>query len=369
MTNSAMPTRYEQLDSLRGAASLSVVAFHYLTRFKFSEASPDIHGGVSEKLVFLMQKTPLRLLCTGHEPVILFFVLSGFVLALPYLSKRAAAYPAFVLKRILRIYALYLVMLAVAVPLRDMLYAGGIPALSEWFNAGWTSPPNRADAILSYIFLMGEFDATHYNGVVWTLTHEMRISLLFPLLMWAYTDSGWKLIMTGAFALSLLAYTILLNNLSTLSYVMSIHYTSMFLFGFVLAKYRERLSAFAARLKPPQKAALLLAAVALYIFQSWCPGGIDEIWGDWLIATGGGLLIVILLSWKGAARAFRHKLPLFFGRISYSVYVWHIVALYALMYALYGTMPAGWIAALAFAVTVGASWLSYRYIEQPMRNI
>ena len=164
--------RYEQLDSLRGCAALSVLAFHYVTRFN-----------ISKKFAFITQRTPLRLFCAGHEPVILFFVLSGFVLSLPYLSKRSVPYHNYVLKRVFRIYAAYFVMLVFAVPLRGLLYSGGISGLSENFNNGWLPPADDTEAVLAHMLLIGEFDAIHYNGVVWTLTHEMRISLLFPFLM------------------------------------------------------------------------------------------------------------------------------------------------------------------------------------------
>src|SRR5260370_27650821 len=89
------PRRFYGLDSLRGVAALTFV-FHHFSRI----CSPSV--------VHFIDRTPLRLLAAGHQAVSLFFLLSGFVLTLPYKKNGRLNYGPFLLKRICRIYLPYL---------------------------------------------------------------------------------------------------------------------------------------------------------------------------------------------------------------------------------------------------------------------
>ncbi len=95
MNNEADPRRFYELDSLRGVAALTVVLHH------FSRICP-------ENFTHLLIRTPLRLLLAGDQAVILFFLLSGFVLTLPYKKNTSLSYGPFLLRRVCRIYLPYL---------------------------------------------------------------------------------------------------------------------------------------------------------------------------------------------------------------------------------------------------------------------
>src|SRR5690349_22183264 len=69
------PASPRLLDSLRGLAALAVVFTHVL-----SMAPP-----LEPALIRLLDATPLRAVHTGRAPVVFFFVLSGYVLALSLL--------------------------------------------------------------------------------------------------------------------------------------------------------------------------------------------------------------------------------------------------------------------------------------------
>src|SRR5437764_6970660 len=132
-----MSRRFAELDSLRGLAAFTVVINHHLN------ALPQVFDQTvyakDEWWLAALKYTPLHALWGGHEAVIFFFVISGFVLALPYF-KRELHYTPFILKRLSRIYLPYIVAVAVAALAAAGLARGSITALSSWFNGSWTEP-------------------------------------------------------------------------------------------------------------------------------------------------------------------------------------------------------------------------------------
>jgi peptidoglycan/LPS O-acetylase OafA/YrhL len=85
--------RYKQLDSLRGLAALTVFFGHF--------------WGAKLKMSFFegLSKTPFSFLLNGGAAVMFFFVLSGFVLSLPFVNgDKPLNLAAFYIKRLLRIY-------------------------------------------------------------------------------------------------------------------------------------------------------------------------------------------------------------------------------------------------------------------------
>src|SRR5438105_12280270 len=88
--------RFRELDSLRGLAALIVVFHHFFWMWFY-------HQTERTDPAFLL----FYPLIAGHESVILFFLLSGFVLSVPYLRGRSQPYGTFLLRRVLRIYCPY----------------------------------------------------------------------------------------------------------------------------------------------------------------------------------------------------------------------------------------------------------------------
>src|ERR1035438_6360232 len=87
----AHPARFKSLDALRGLAAL-VVVFHHLML-----SLPD---ALRDDLRYI----DLPLLMGGRFAVMLFFVLSGFVLALPYFAGTNSAYSPYLVRRFCRLY-------------------------------------------------------------------------------------------------------------------------------------------------------------------------------------------------------------------------------------------------------------------------
>jgi peptidoglycan/LPS O-acetylase OafA/YrhL len=127
----------------------------------------------------VLYRGPLRLFTAGHEAVILFFILSGFVLSTPAIRSKAKPYPVFVTRRIFRIYLPYMAALALAISAAASLH-GYIPG-NAWFHRTW-SHRVQWQLVLAHGLFIGQYDTAEFNTAFWSVVVEMRISLVFPVL-------------------------------------------------------------------------------------------------------------------------------------------------------------------------------------------
>jgi peptidoglycan/LPS O-acetylase OafA/YrhL len=134
---------YEELDSLRGLAAITVLIAHYSNLFMV-QSGPYVRVG---EFVQSVRRTPLFAVFAGHEAVMLFFVLSGFVLSLQFLKGKPVDYGSFAIKRIFRIYVPYLIALGVAVTCCKFLYSGRIDELSDLQGVACSTISSFSEAI------------------------------------------------------------------------------------------------------------------------------------------------------------------------------------------------------------------------------
>lgn len=378
--------RLEQLDSLRGLAALTVMFHHYLLLFPVVWSMADPMGGKPGEVNWLwfFTYTPLHVLWTGHEAVIFFFILSGFVLALPFLKSPTPAYSGYVIKRCFRIYPPYLVAMAIAVAVNLFCYRGGIAGLSDWFNQVGQRPVD-GKLIRSHLWFIGFFENCKFNPVIWSLVHEMRISLVFPLLMLGVRRWNWPASLGIAFLLGACNWWMLhLKALRVISYrhdyFETIAYAAFFMVGALLAKHRDVLRRKFAAVPRPIRYGLVVAGILAYTHGWWLTrsgvlphGRIESILrldlvADWGVALGIVTFILVALSSSRATGLLTGRFLLFFGKISYSLYLFHGVCLIAFVNLLFGKVSIGLILALAAAASFGLAALSYRWVELPAIN-
>ncbi len=355
--------RLHELDSLRGLAALSVVACHCL----------KVRTGVGFGwLLWLLDHTPLGIVRAGHEAVILFFVLSGFVLAaLPFLNG-PVRYRAFLAKRVCRIYLPYYVALALAILMAQAVGGARVPGVGSWFNIAWTSPLTPK-LLLQHVALLPSFPNATLNPAIWSLVHEMRVSLLFPvLLLLVRRFSWWKSLALGGLT-SFVGYGtwIALREFLHINwdYTLTGHCLAFFIIGILLARHRsalvERMRACSAR----RKWLLLGIAVLCYTPAFWLDANLHvrglEWPMDWLTAGGSALFIVIALSSTRASWVLSTRPLLFLGRTSYSIYLLHATVLLSLVRIWYAALPTWALWGMTFACVLPLSWLSYRLTERP----
>ena len=347
---------FGELDSLRGIAALAVVFYHWYHLF------PDTY---SKSIIGrLFELTPLQLLIGGHSSVILFYVLSGFVLSLPQVRGTAVQYPSYLLKRVCRIYLPYLTALLLAI--LGCAAFHGLNAYDEWFQLTWHQAPSWK-LVLQHLLFIGNYDDSAYNTAFWSLVQEMRISILFPVLAFAVI----RLRAAGAalLAVALVALAIWFDAKSSIpfTYSRTVACGGIFILGILLSLYLPKLQSTLRSLPTIPWFGLLLACFALYIYSPLVGFhlGLAKPAIDFVLAIGAAGIILYSLSTERISRFLLHSSISFLGRISYSVYLLHGTVLFVFAYVCFGRVaPTVWLVPY-LAVTLGAAILLHRYVEIP----
>jgi peptidoglycan/LPS O-acetylase OafA/YrhL len=161
-TGIARDARYFfELECLRGVAIALVVLFHAdgLVRFPFRNTKG------------MWPPLPLALVFGGHTGVSLFFVLSGFLLALPFLAEadgeRRVDRRVYYRKRALRILPIYWAVLALGVVVTVRSVADLLPSLGHF---------DFLNSVPSLIRPMRPF-----TDVTWSLATEVQFYAVLPL--------------------------------------------------------------------------------------------------------------------------------------------------------------------------------------------
>ena len=350
--------RFRALDSLRGIAACTVVLGH------FCNLAP---------LIFL-RRTPVRLLLGGHEAVILFFVLSGFVLTVQITSRTKVNYLSFAAQRVTRIYIPYFCAFAIGLTCYLSADAHPAPWAGPWFNGAWQSPLPK-DVISGHLALILPFDTSSLVPVFWTLVYEMRVSLVLPLCVYAAQRMSALSSLAVGLLLSCLCYALIsFQQVTQLTsenlradWTPTLHYTGIFFVGIALALHRDAATAF---IRKHAKPALVLA-VGIVLFYSGSPTGfvmhdlLGDFTYDWLVAAGAGLIVAATISGESISRALRHPVLTFLGDISYSLYLLHTLVLLTVVHLAGQEFPKSVTILAALALTVPIAYLSYRFIEVP----
>jgi len=364
--------RLRQLDSIRGLASLSVVLLHFHEVW-----IPDDPARLSKWQHTVL--IALRPIYSGSEAVILFFLLSGLVLSLPYLRGKEQAYPQYLRRRVVRVYGPYLAALPLGVAGEAIWQHHAYHGL--WASGTWSRPVST-ELIVQHLLFLGVYDWHQFDFVIWSLIQEMRVSIIFPILFFVVVRiGGWASIFSG-FALSGAALLLVPDSpdLSpNYSLGITIHYISFFMLG----------TAFAAKLgsvenwwqKTGTRTHYLLGAVGLaaYSFDGSVATRVlrmlrhgdlpavntQLIFANWIAAFGALALICSSLHAAKLRRLLIKPFALLLGRISYSLYLIHPFVLLTLTFACGEKVPM-WA---QFPIYLGGSlllgWLFCIWVEEP----
>jgi len=346
------------LDVLRGLAALFVMFGHALLSLRGTAGGAWIPTWIDQ--------TPLIVLQQGYQSVKLFFVLSGFVLA--YVLCRgdlAAQTPAFLIKRVARIWIPFAACLC-AYGLIRLFVPASPSGYSTWVAGHWAQVLSW-EGFANNATLVGVFKASEFNSSAWTLVHEMRISLLFPLLMLALWGRRWLVYLPVIYVLAKVGehYAGLYTENETLtSLFYTLYYIHFFLFGMLLCQYRETIIAIVRRMSPLTITVLTAFAVMLYagrVVQITIPYTAPlEL--DFLLGTG--ILIAVVITCTRSVLLTNAPM-LWLGKVSYSLYLWHILFIVGGVRLFGKVLPAAVILPAAMLASLLMAELSYRYLEAP----
>jgi exopolysaccharide production protein ExoZ len=315
-----------RLESLRGIAAVSVVGYHVFGQYLDTNV-------------------------TGMAPVVMFFVLSGFVLARSLSNDPNPVH--FLWHRLFRLVPAA----AATVLLLTLLY------FQFGFVVGFEARFDAFNVLLNALMIRHDI-----NGVMWSMTVECVATPLILASAWGFERWGFRplaALITILFGLSFIGpYVHLLGGFTNLAPLYA------FVVG-VLLHFRGSL--IAERLTPSTDWLLALAAITLFAVCASRKQTAPLI----ALECASSALLVLLVAYRPTVGLFRILdlfIVRFFGRISYSFYLLHPVGVVLAIRSVEASgdlslMAIAATTALAIVITTPIAWLSWRYIEMPFISL
>jgi peptidoglycan/LPS O-acetylase OafA/YrhL len=355
-----------QLDVLRFFAFLAVFlqhAFQKTPAFYF----PALHRDLAGRAVAILA-------WSGGYGVDLFFVLSAFLITQLLLREQDATgtmdVRRFYIRRALRIWPLYfayLLVIAIA-----GIFIAQFHTPMKWLLMLALLSGNIANALWGWT---PTFVASH----LWSIAIEEQFYLLWPLVVRGRRPRGVLTAALAMIAISIVARAIcwLVSAPGSLVWTGTLTRLDPLAGGILLGVWTSakplRLSIFA-------RLFLLLSGVATMLVVSafcdpyWSPNSaLTLFFGYPAVATGCTAIVAAFLGMELASTTFIARAGIYLGKISYGLYIWHMLALELVIKGLARPFPwAGdWIyssaveALCALALTIAISAASYRWLETP----
>jgi len=367
-TPSAAVSRLQPIEGLRAYLVLWALAGH---AFWAAGYEPEGLSGLP-KLVLLT-----------HLPVNLAIIISGFVIFLS-LDKQRETYQQFIVRRFFRLFPVFILLVVVAIPLSilalwNVTHAGQYLTSDQiehltasigswWENIQWHLPLH----LLMIHGLVPEILVTEASQAfvqpAWVVSLEWQFYLVAPLAFaWAVSSKPLRRLGLCAVCLALfMAARYVLPNVMH-GAALPFHVEYFFLGAASYFIYKRRAAHQLADTAFPM-------ACCLAVFLVWVS---SSVWP--LVPIGLWVMFLGLLLEQPSSFSFRLVSPLltnplvqYLGRISYSMYLSHILVIIVMQYALLTWAPdlsqfvhAGMLLACATAATIVVSAGLYHYLEAP----
>jgi len=371
-----MNDRFHTLDTLRGLACLQVVFGHCINSLPALNWMYDRTESAWEHgSAFYFAYSPLHIFLAGPEAVKLFFILSGFVLSLPFFKKdlNPKSYLHFFVKRIVRIYLPYAAILLIVLAVKETFYNPEATINFGYFVKGFLAKEYDAATLLQVFLLSGP--VANLNPVLWTLPPEIKISLILPFFVVFFRKTS----LWGSVVLALgvvVAYkTGLTLGISTYwpDYV-TLYYLPFFLLGTIACKYRDPVMQWVNSLPTSMFYLFLLLCCVIYTFKFscwWLPSPLFRLlvhYEDYVVALPSALFLIFSLSTR-LRSILNHKSLLFVGKISFSLYLVHHIVVLSVVYLLGNFISEYLVIMISLCLFLPLAYLFYRGVEEPSMKL
>jgi peptidoglycan/LPS O-acetylase OafA/YrhL len=363
------------LTGMRGMAAFLVLLFHY------EALHPGIRLDLAVPFIGPILQFPLGF---GFSGVDIFFVLSGFLLTLPFAhaALRQAPGPGirhYFKRRLLRVFPAYYAQLFI------------ILAVGGWIVTWSPQTVYTMAAHLGMFFNIGWQPVTPMVGVWWTLPVEMGFYLLLPLLAPFLRPARWIPVLLGGIVLSILYRSWAASHFGEQGSDQVFLAASQLpgsLTEFLLGASAALVAQWVSLHQRPRPGAwqldlmfvLGLVIPAIWLWHVVLGAGASYWAGHWGMLTaptalGLPLAIAVLGLYWGSrlgARLLANRAVYFLGLISYSLYLWHFVVMQQLQLLIgdaYQDLPHWVTFPLNAAVAVAVASLSYYLVERPFYRL
>lgn len=313
--------RIGELDALRGLAALSVILFHYTTKYSQIFNSEFTISEFNFKY--------------GHYGVQLFFMISGFVIFMTLDKIKNGK--DFIFKRFIRLYPIYWICMIFTFIVTYVFQ----PGFGRTFR----------DFIFSFTMIPGLLGAKAVDGAYWSLVPE----LFFYLLMFLALITGLKnkIIYIGFIWMTLILVNLLIDLPMQLQVILNLKWGILFLMGINYNYIYFYKSSWINHFQ-------ILCCVLLSLLME------DALFPYFLILFA---IVFYILAFKGLS--FIAVKPLIvFGEISYALYLIHQFFGYTIQYNLIQSgVTSFWILILfPLVISVLVSYVFTYYLERPIIN-
>lgn len=364
----------QSLAGLRGLAASIVVVYHAMLIFRVGDADdPHRLPVATAEPTLLVVHLLIDVLFNGAAAVVLFFVLSGTVLAMSMdrTGSHLRDLPSYFVRRASRLFPL-LVVVTLASAAMHLYYfqPQDLPATTSWMGNYFAHEPEMREILGNALGASNSL-----NSPAWTIRVELIASALFPAL---YVLAGRR-----AFVLGTLVLLTVLAFMPPLSY--RFHYFHMFLISFFVGALIPRHGAAIAqrfdRLPGIARVALcaVLVGTALAFRRLVSPHNhVDPL--SVLVMTAAAAFVVAVVLHGRSGRMLEAPVFVRLGDISYGVYLIHFAVLFALAHALAPALPPMMtptqalaanlaLAVATLAITIPLAILTYRLVERPCQDL
>ena len=366
-----MAEKINYLNGLRGVAAINVMIMHFFVALApamvYGSKYPSHFGSLDQ----IFSTTPLGLIGAGNFSVCIFFVLSGYVLTQKFFKTKENN---IIISSAVRRYPRLFIPVFAAVMLSYLLASAGLYRYyieTMMVSAGsnyrhyWTFTPDILEAIKQAVWTSFFAGGTiQYNPVLWTMTIEFYGSMLvFTMaLIFGSLRNRWTFYFAAA---------VLFINSYYLAFVIGMVFADVFNSKKPLFKTDNRIILFIILISGLFLGSYPESPLVNNSLYGFLDNGLFESPKATYHIIGSGMIMYVLLNSKGLQHVFSSPVPLFLGKISYSMYLVHFpimssftCALFLVLYPVLSYGSAALISiSLSFLLIIPLSYLFYKHID------